>query len=340
MHFYNCVPAFATADTIDNGKEATTTKQVSEVLQTVEILMNVGRYQRAAFILKKTLNYDHDETIFLPLLICTYATGDLQVLVSTCQTWINANGSMSSKFDGIVWEFLGTAYSQQKEYKKAFDAFGKSIECDPRPRVIAARSKIDLQLGNQKLDIAGAEKGSMVERIDTLDQELNIALWQQSDAPLIETMLDSDTNSSDRVSTQTVEQIGKCEQLENSGQFGRAVELYAKTSKNKDFTSSMFNAYGLSLATAIQAKKTHPDALKEVEVLLDKAILINRSDWRLWSNLAVIRFGRGNTQGAFEAFKKAIEFKEIPVAQRLALGRRIRMDWTMELLKKRYQDNH
>lgn len=320
------------------------------LLQALSPLYEVGRYNRAISILKSRKNVMSDGNLFLPLLLLTYATRDYETLASLCREWIDTQTTRSASFDSVVYEFLGTACRENKQFSEAKFAFSKSIELCPRPRALIARSKVNLELGNKEESTADCfavlKKWQKFDLSETLGSELDSQLFQGIWYPLLETRLSEDSDFS-KASSNTRSLLLEAERLEDSGQFENAEGLYATASKNSDFDAAMWNAYGLCMATStvIATDPRFDDACSEtaarkrageVEKVFEKAIELNKNDWRIWSNLGSLKIQLGDKVGGANALKIAAKAAEMPASQKILLGKMLRLESTLDLLNKRF----
>jgi tetratricopeptide (TPR) repeat protein len=321
----------------------------STLLKTLSPLFVVGRYERAISILKNCKNVMSESNLFLPLLIFTYATRDYDAVVSLCESWICANIARESSFDAVVYEFLGTAFSQKKQFSKAKEALNRSIELLARPRSLVARSKVNLELGNTAeatIDcVAVLKKWQKFDLSETLGAELDTQLFQGIWYPLLETPSGEDKEFC-KVSQKTKSIISEAECLENSGLFEEAERLYAIASKNSDFDAAMCNAYGLCMATNSAGEDVQKDndaaeglakkRAHDVEKLFEKGVALNKNDWRIWSNLGSLRIQLGDKVGGARALETAAKATEMPTSQRVLLGKMLQLQTTLDLLNKRF----
>ncbi|HIA52677.1 MAG TPA: hypothetical protein EYN91_11395 [Candidatus Melainabacteria bacterium] len=351
--FLNSHPVFAATEV--NGELAylTEKKAVNQavgkkrdtersVLSVIETLMNVGRYQRAAIVLRNEPDCFRNEMVCLPLLINLYAARDYKGLLLACDEWLKLNASKPSKFDSVVYEFMGTIYTEVKEYEKATDAFDRAIAIDPRPRIYSSRAECSLRKGNKGQAVIDASKGA-VEEGSSLSTELNMSILQGSILPAIETLSQLNVKPA-TAGERTRNQIARAELLENAGEFAKAREFYAEASKSLDFDASMWNEYALCVLTTIGIAADLSDSrflpkngqCAEVESLLQKAISIDKSDWRLWSNLGLARYLSGDRDRAMEALDKALESRDISAGQKYAIYHLKAFRSTEHLLKEHY----
>lgn len=363
------------------------------VMLVVENLMTVGRYQRAAFVLKKEHDCFTNQAIFLPYLINLYASRDYRALIQACDQWLKANSTRPSKFDSVVYEFIGTIYTEGEWYEKAREAFDKAAAIDPRDRIAKSREECDI--GCNRAQTGSDASSSSIRRSAGLESDLNMLIAQQCIIPAVETMLQSDSNAS-KISVSTRDYVTRAEEFESLGEFRKAKTLYARASKNSDFDASMWNEYALCFFTVIgteaQAKDdkkleqyrnsrtqlskrlaiqtTRPidwqnalkkagrhekpssqarseiidyfpaenHELRKVQEFLDRAISLDKDDWRIWSNLGLVRYSLGENDLAMEALDKALSFKEITAGQRYAIGKRKSFIRKRDLLKQRFRD--
>jgi len=329
------------------------------VIQTTDAFMNAGRFQRAISILKKNENLYRDQHMFLAVLICTYATWNAGALIRTCDEWFAHGGSSDKSFNSIVYEFQALGYVRQQDYKSAVDAFNKSIQIDARERVIKSRTAVEGEIVKQDAARKDDEKSVIAKtpysRIDMpLRSILDLNLWQQADLPAIETLLEEGFANS---SASTKALVSQAEQLEDIGQFEKARDVYRKASTSKDFNAIMWNQYGLCSLTVLKNAKEEDTSLaasldteekirQAICTPFEKAVTMNDSDWRLWSNFGLAEYliresktgwkSRESHISWKDAFEKALSSHETPVAQRLAIEHVFAMERGMEALQKFY----
>lgn len=337
-------PVLAYGESLEYKRRIPSFKTVkSPTVNVIARFTESSRYGRAILAIKLSSDYLHNEQFFFHLLSCQYFAGEFDDLIASCNQWLPVNESASNKTKALVYEYMGAASSNKGDFEAAVTAFTKAIDLDNTPEAYSGRAKAYKRLMKDQL-AAEDEKHTLV-----IQKDFNVTKASPLTGLLDITMLQSGVPAAESYSIippshlesairEEKEIIKKACLLEVAGEFDKAKELYSKALSNNKNEPLLWNAYGLCLSTG---RPLQPDPnsesslLTEIQNAFKKAVELDDSNWKYWSNLAMYTDSKETKQSTTN-FEKALQCKDIPPFQKYMINRQLSIFGTMQSLKDRY----
>ncbi|HIA52678.1 MAG TPA: tetratricopeptide repeat protein [Candidatus Melainabacteria bacterium] len=226
--------------------DAIPTQKEEELVRVVDKFVDVGRFQKAATLLRASGDL-HSPYLFFQLLLCCSFARDGEALTSSSDEWIASKVPVSNQFQALVYAFAGLGYEWKKEYEKALEYYNKSIELDPASAALGSKEALVAVIGQPLSDKPGVNF-EPPRKLSRLEERIKLRAGQISSYSFIETPQEY----SSIVNADLRRELIEAEEKENSGSFEDACRIYARLSKRSDFDASMWNQYALCLLTSLR----------------------------------------------------------------------------------------
>ncbi len=229
-------------------------------------------------------------------------------------------------------DYAGTACLFLQDYKKAESFFNDELKLATNQK----RQTRFIRSAKKGLDLA-SKRQSPSGRASTLTQKFYDIAIGSTGVPIVEMRAPEPKQQKNNQSLRALNDFAAATSAEDAGDYTEALRHYSNAIQScPDDPRLLSGLASCKISIALLDPEENHQGLESAKDFLERAIKIDKGNWRLQNNLAAYYFATEEFDDALRELKKLKSYKDVPFEQSIYLEKAVAFISALNLLKENY----